>query len=353
MAEDCIEIAAALRAASAALSEETTNRYYAEFPEIAARFGPMGRKKCVEDAQHHLAYLAAAVSTKSPALFENYVGWAAALLAHYDVHQSDLGENLRCLRAALIEQLPPRAAEQATAYLDSGLRNLRVPRGRTKSFLSQDQPYAELASTYLNALLHGDRKTAQRAVLDAVAAGMSEKDVYLHVFQPCQFEIGRLWHERRVSVAHEHYCTAVTQTIMGHLYVSMFHSARVGKTAVVCCVGQELHELGARMVADFFEMNGWDSIYLGANTPAREVVTSVTEHEADIVCLSVTLTRHIAELLEVISALRAGTGGRRLPILVGGNPFRLVENLWKQVGADGFAPDAQSAVNLANGLVSG
>ncbi|MDZ7776615.1 MAG: hypothetical protein U5L09_13885 [Bacteroidales bacterium] len=55
---------------------------------------------------------------------------------------------------------------------------------------------------------------------------------------------------------------------MSQLYPYIFNSQRVGKSMVAATVGGELHEMGIRMVADFFEMEGWDTWYLGANAPA-------------------------------------------------------------------------------------
>lgn len=95
------------------------------------------------------------------------------------------------------------------------------------------------------------------------------KSIYLEVLQPVQREIGNLWQTNEVSVAQEHYCTAATQLIMGRLYPYLHLAPRNGKRVVVACVGGELHEVGARMVADILEMEGWDSYYLGANTPTR------------------------------------------------------------------------------------
>jgi methylmalonyl-CoA mutase cobalamin-binding domain/chain len=156
----------------------------------------------------------------------------------------------------------------------------------------------------------------------------------------------------QVTIAQEHFCTAVTQTIIGNLYPAIFAAPRNGRTAVVACVGSELHELGARMVADFLELDGWDTIYLGANTPSAGIAQTVAEHQADLLGLSATMTFHIHLVSETIAAVRADHAGRRIPILVGGYPFRLAPDLWRQVDADGFAPDAQAAVELASSLVT-
>ena len=67
-----------------------------------------------------------------------------------------------------------------------------------------------------------------------------------------------------LSVAQEHYCTAATQLVMSQLYPRIFSTERRGRTLVAARVADDLHEIGLRMVADFFEMEGWDTFYVGA-----------------------------------------------------------------------------------------
>ncbi len=208
-----------------------------------------------------------------------------------------------------------------------------------------------LARRYLDLLLGSDRHRASVLILDAVGAGMHVRDVYLKVFQPTQREVGRLWQTNQISVAQEHFCTAATQLIMSQLYPHIFSTERNGHRMVASGSVGELHELGIRMVADFFELAGWDSCYLGANTPAADLLRSVADQQAEILALSATITYHVAALEQVVRAVRATPGLERVRVLVGGNPFNAAPELWRQVGADGWAPDAGSAVILAETLV--
>src|SRR3712207_4670693 len=71
---------------------------------------------------------------------------------------------------------------------------------------------AEIAPRYLEALLAGDRNAAVRAALDdGVARGLTVPDLYVGVIQPAQHRIGELWQENRLTVAHEHVATAISQ----------------------------------------------------------------------------------------------------------------------------------------------
>lgn len=220
------------------------------------------------------------------------------------------------------------------------------------SYLQPDQPHAGLATSYLEALLQADHRSAAQLVLNAAAGGAGVKDLYLHVFQPVQYEVGRLWELNRATVAQEHYCTAATQMIMARFQDAIFGTPRLQRFAVVACVDGELHAIGSRMVADFLEMEGWDTHYLGACMPPAEIAEAARQHRADLVCLSCSMSGHVDVVARAVRLIREiGESGRPGPrILVGGIPFNRQPGLWRQVGADGWAPDAQQAVELSNHL---
>ena len=224
-----------------------------------------------------------------------------------------------------------------------------LPRTSTTpaNFIQADAPLANLAQEYLTSLLGGERNTASRLILDAVKQGTSVKEIYLNVFQRSQREIGRLWQTNQVSVAQEHYCTAATQLIMSQLYPYIFSGEKSGCKLVVTCIGGELHEIGARMVADFFELGGWDTYFLGANTPTDSILRTLDERGADALAVSATMTFHVNHVAELIDNVKRSGAGKQPKIMVGGYPFNFSPNLWKTLGADGYARDAQDAISMA------
>jgi methylmalonyl-CoA mutase cobalamin-binding domain/chain len=217
--------------------------------------------------------------------------------------------------------------------------------------LEAGTPLDDLANQYLAALLTGDRHQATKLILDSFQQTNNLKQIYLHVFQPVLREIGRLWQINQVTVAQEHFSTATTQLIMAQFYPYLFTSPKNGRVLVATCVGGELHEVGMRMVADFFEMEAWDTYYLGANTPAESIVRALLDRKADILGVSATMTYHISAVQNLIRAVRSAEGCRGVKILVGGYPFNLAPDLWKDIGADGFAQNAVDAATMANKLL--
>jgi MerR family transcriptional regulator, light-induced transcriptional regulator len=346
------EAAGALDAQRAAVAEAAVARQYDYQPELAERYGPAGRARCLHDAGYHLAYLSEAVAAASPALFADYVRWAAVMLASRGIPVPDLAANLGHLRMAVVQHVPSSLASLATTYVDSGLAALADPPASLPSLLVTDAPLAELAQHYLASLLRYDRQTATRLIMDAVASGMAIADLYLHVFQRVQREVGRLWQLNEVTVAQEHYCTAATQVIMAQLYPHIFRGERRHRRFVGTCVAGDLHELGMRMVSDVMELHGWDSVYLGANMPTPAIIQTLRAQQVEVLAISATMPFHARAVAELISAVRLALPERRPTILVGGYAFLQQPDLWRQVGADGHAADAAAAVACAAELIN-
>ena len=334
-----------------ALAEEAVALHYDDEPALAQRYGPAGRAKCVQDAAYHLAYLDEAVASGAPALFLAYLDWVRSLLQGLGVPEADLRGQLAVLRRLTFPRLEHEVAHAADAILDAALRAFEAPPRVPESFIDPAAPLGVLAERYLAALIGGERKRAAELVLAAVEAGTPVADVYLEVIQRSQREIGRLWQLSRISVGQEHFCTAASQAIIARLYPHIFAAERAGRRLVAACVGGELHELGARMVADFFEMAGWDTYYLGANVPAESVLEAIETQRADVVGISATMVAHVDAVRRLVQGIRDDARGKSARILVGGYPFNLAGSLWQAVGADGSAPDARAAVAAAEHLL--
>ncbi len=303
-----------------------------------------------DEIRQLLAHLADAVATDRPGLFLDYVRWAKRYAVSHDVPLEILRRRLRVADEEVRATLEGEAAGLAAAPLAEALRSLDdLEVGDAGD--GDANPLGDLHRRYVDALLSGDRHGASRLVMDALDGGASVKDLYLHVFQAAQREIGRRWERNEVSVAQEHFCTAATQLIMSRLYDRVFASKRVGRRLVVASVSGDLHELGARMVADFFEMDGWDTLYLGANSPVESVVEALVSSDAHGLALSATLTSHVRATRDVVEAVRAEPEATDKWILVGGYPFTLDGDLWRDIGADAMARDALSAVQEAERLV--
>lgn len=333
------------------LADRIVTYQYELQPESWKPLGDLGRVKSVRDAGYHLTYLAEALEAGEPTLFTDYLAWVKVLFNGLKFGDDVLPVTMACTRRVLTETLDPELHTEILSFLDTALETYREAPSTLESFIGPDNPLSDLARRFINALLRGDRRSASEMILENIKAGTAVQDVYLDVFQRSQREIGRLWQTNQISVAQEHYCTAATQMIISQLYPYIFASEKKGKRMVTTCVGGELHEIGARMVTDFFEMDGWDTYFLGANTPIGSVLDTVVERGANLLAISATMTFHVGKVKEMIQQLRQSEQTKTTKVLVGGYPFNIAPDLWQSVGADGYASDAKHALGIAERLM--
>ncbi len=301
------------------------------------------RDVCLADIRYHLDFLKQALHYESPALFEEYLRWTRDFYPKINIPLDEIEQTFAAVQQVLEQQFAA-SPQLLNPYFQLVSRIYGQGVDQQGSFIQKEHPHGQLAQAYFDLLQAGKRNAAADLIQDAVAQGVAVKELYLQVFQPALREVGRRWQNGTLSVPEEHYFTAATQVIMSQLYTDIFSTPRIGKKMVAACVGRELHEIGVRMVADFFEMAGWDTVYLGANTPVTGFKQILEREKSQLLALSVTLAPHIEIAQKIIHTIRADEAFDTVKILVGGYPFNVDDNLWRNVGTDGYAADAQAAL---------
>jgi methanogenic corrinoid protein MtbC1 len=308
------------------------------------------------DVNQLLVYLHEALEQGSTRLLSSYFTTSrhVSILTtnRHSFYSSDptLDKFFSIVKMVLTDNLLPDDATRCSSYLDSAVSSFLAHSNNLQCCIPGNTRFTGIATGYLSALLASDRDTARQLIITALEQDeISIKELYLHVFQPVQYEVGRLWLLNKISVTEEHYCTAATQAIMSDIYPRIISSRRAGKTLVAACVGAELHEIGVRMVADFFEMEGWDTFYLGAGVSPDAIISAISTRKADLVALSATMTYHVPLVQELITAIRNISLESTPLIMVGGMPFNSAPDLWREVGADLWAVDAEQAVRSVTG----
>lgn len=320
-------------------------------PEYWKGFSPSGREAGIQDAEHHLDFLTSAIIMDTPELFVEYAVWVKELFDRLGFPEDTVEKTLWCIREVLGENLSEMLAEMTGKYIDRAAEAAAGHEAEARSFLEGSDAMAKLRRLYVDAVLQGNRAGANTLVLTAADEGAAIGDIYLNILQPAQYEIGRLWQTGTISVAKEHFCTAVTQEIMARLYPRITPETMIGKKALIACASGELHQIGARMIADLLEIHGWDSIYIGANTPTRSILQAMEEYKPDVVGLSVTLSVHLPVAEDIIRNIRGIEGMSDVKILVGGHAFASSPDLWRGIGADAYSTDAEDVVKILEEIV--
>lgn len=336
-------IAAEMRALAPTIARQVTEEFFRRYPAWLEHYGLVGVERGVEDARFHIQFLAAAIETGNPHAFTDYLRWAARVLSARHIEPNFLIENVEQVQSALAERLAEDRAGLTDAVVDAALTAF----SETVQF---DPPVLDAAAgVYLAATLSGQRSAALNIAKEALREGASVLDVYCELLQPAQYEIGRLWETNKISIAQEHLATGVTQYVIAQLYGELPRSDLNRGNLVVTGVEGELHQLGAHMLADALEAEGWNVRFLGSQLPRKDVLKFVEDHDTRALAISVTMIYNIPKAAELIEDVRKKHDGR-VHIIVGGSAFRTNERLWREIGADGAAPDVRSGVALLNHL---
>ena len=209
---------------------------------------------------------------------------------------------------------------------------------------------AETREQYGQALVAGELSLARAAIETALSRGVERVDIYLDVFVPAQIRLGELWRQGMINVAQEHLATSITIDVMNSLRQGMKPQAGLGMRAVVTPVEGEPHWIGARMIADFLAMDGWDVDFLWTGTPAKDLAEYVQRRNIDLVALSATQTESLPNARAAAEAIRERNGSAA-KILLGGRALDGTDLDACSQGCDAVAGDALQALTEARQLV--
>lgn len=107
-----------------------------------------------------------------------------------------------------------------------------------------------------------------------------------------------------------------------------------------------MNEIGGRMLSDLLEHDGWDTYYLGAAVPEKALLHAISEHEPDLIALSVTMPQHLQECESMIKTVKS-----RYPevkITVGGRAFEMTSRIWEKWPIDQYADTAGKLIEWSH-----
>ncbi len=300
------------------------------------------REKAIKDVEWTIIYALQSFKLRNQLILENYYSWMVALFKrlNFELFHLDL----------LFKETKDHLSEVVDKEIAVFFDTLNLSKEYSDETMKDNKHNLEML-TFRDFILDAKKNEAKEYVNMLLENGLSIEDVYIYVFQESLRSVGQLWLDGEITVAMEHYYTAMTQYIMSTLYDKIFQSNPTDKKILACSVGSELHEVGIRMVADIFELKGWNTRYLGANVPLDDLISDAADFNPNIIALSVTMPYHIVNLENMIANLKKHPTTKDVTIMVGGRPFADNPDLCKQIGADIYALDALDGVRVANELI--
>jgi 5-methyltetrahydrofolate--homocysteine methyltransferase len=202
-----------------------------------------------------------------------------------------------------------------------------------------------------NMIIDGQHMAASEWTQIAVDEGCDPIEVMDKGMIPGMDEIGRRWKDGEIHMPEVLIAARAMKGCMSILQPLITESNVIARgTVVIGTVKGDLHDIGKNIVAMMLEGAGYRVYDLGNDVPAEAFVNAAEEYDADIVGMSALLTTTVPMMESTIQALKDAEMRSEVKVMIGGAPVS--DELAKQIGADGYAPDGAVAVDLTSNLIS-
>ena len=201
------------------------------------------------------------------------------------------------------------------------------------------------------AVLDGEAPAAKTSVEAALKAGVTANQIMQEGLIAAMAEVGRLCEAGEYFVPEMLISARAMQSALGLLkpYLAESGTKAAGRVGIGTVKG-DLHDIGKNLVGMMLEGAGFEIKDLGTDVAPAKFVAAVQADHVDIIALSALLTTTMPNMQATIDALKAAGLRDTVKIIVGGAP--VTEAYAKQIGADGYSPDASAAARLAKALMT-
>jgi len=195
-------------------------------------------------------------------------------------------------------------------------------------------------------LQKGRAKNVEELVRQALADGLSAKEILNDALIAAMMEVGSKFKENKIYVPEVLIAARAMNAGVAVLKPALTKEGvqPVGK-AIICTVKGDLHDIGKNLVKMMLEGVGIECIDLGVDVGGDKVVEAVRESDAKVVCLSALLTTTMTAQKDIIEDLKAAGLRDSVKVMVGGAP--VTQSFADSIGADAYTVDAASAAEVA------
>ena len=200
--------------------------------------------------------------------------------------------------------------------------------------------------TLTESIVKGDRNEAKRLTQEALDGGAAPLTIVDEGLVPGMAIIGEKFKNNEVYVPEMLIAARAMKECMEILEPLLAEAGIKPKyTAIIGTVQGDLHDIGKNLVAMMLKGANYGVVDLGTNVAPDKFVAAAQEHNPDVIGLSALLTTTMPAMKTTIEALKAA-GLSNVKVMIGGAP--ITQKYADEIGADGYAPDAASAVDKAS-----
>lgn len=200
----------------------------------------------------------------------------------------------------------------------------------------------QLKLKFHEALKKLDKPMAIQLITEALESkDITIIDLYTEILTPSLGAISSNNLKQQISIWEEHIQSGIVRTALEICYPQVLQQKTqmesITLSALVFCLEEEYHELGARMTTDFLTLLGFKVHFIGANTPKKEALDAISRLNPDLICISVTNYFHLTRLKDLIALIRTTLNVNQSKIVIGGYAIDHTPQAKDEIDADYFA----------------
>ena len=202
---------------------------------------------------------------------------------------------------------------------------------------------------FYTAISQGKVDEVKKLTQEALDAGEKAESVLTEGLLPAMEQIGIKFKNSEIYIPEV--LIAARAMHGGMAILKPILSKSTGKQASKVIIGTvkgDLHDIGKNLVCMMLEGGGFEVIDLGIDVSADKFVEAIKKHQPKVVGMSALLTTTMREMKSILEAIQEAGLRKQVKAMIGGAP--VTDRYAKEIGADGYAPDAATAVDVAKSL---
>lgn len=288
---------------------------------------------------NHIYFMKEAIDTKNSQLILNQLIWEIKSYTKMGVKDEFFIKVLEYFILTLENRLENSYSELAAIYkYILSIFNFLLNESKKKTIIKKQNVYKDVIDELTSSMLE---PSITKAILISNNFIKEKSDIKLfweEIILPVMYNIGNKWSNGEITVGQEHTATSICQRVMSMHYDKILSTCSPKKSVIVAISPKELHQVGARMLADILELNNINVHFLDSNLTAEKISTIIDNESIKDIIISTTLVSNIEATNKLISKLK-DKYSNKIRVYVGGQAYSSNKQLIKNTNVDVYAPN--------------
>lgn len=213
--------------------------------------------------------------------------------------------------------------------------------------------YNRIQQKYISNIMAGNESLAFSELLSCLNRDLELSEIYLKILKPSFDKLDQLVENNKIDFDEIYYFTQKTKEVMAQLKLYFPKNSLANRNTVIAfTLSNESHDIGLKMISDYFEINGWNTIFLGSKSQISYLLSYLYKYNPQIILISVANIQDSTLVKYIIKTIREIKSVEKTKIIVGGRAFDKNQISWKNVNADAYAVTPEEALEKANSLIN-